>query len=98
MLKSAIAMAGRVAPPVEEDMIRERFAIDQRPVAIAFAGVLENGMPVIGRIPMATRMCRTWWQRRAEFRDWTIARKGIFRVARRQLIRGLDVRLVCAEQ
>lgn len=90
VLKAAMAAAGRPAPAVEERRLRERFGLKRAVKPLSFAGILDNGEPVSGRIGMGVRMCRIWWKDRHAFRDRRDALRGIARVARRQAFKPLD--------
>lgn len=92
VLQAAMAASGRPAPGVEEQRLKEQFAIaDSVTVPISFAGILDNGEPVTGRIRMGLRMCLIWWKDRHAFRDTREARRGIARIFRRQVIRPLKL-------
>lgn len=91
VLRSAMAAAGRAAPQLEEERLKREFALTRRIVPLAFAGILEDGRPVAGRIAMGFRMCRAWWKDRTAFRDPQAALRGIVKTARRQLTKALDM-------
>jgi hypothetical protein len=91
ILKAAIAASGRSASTVEEQRLKDAFALTRRTVPLSFAGILDNGEPVIGRIAMGARMCRIWWRDRRAFRDPREALRGIAKVARRQFIKPLEI-------
>lgn len=97
VLQSAMAAAGRATPEVEEERLKREFALTRRTVPLAFAGLLDDGRPVAGRIAMGLRMCRIWWQDRAAFRDPRAALRGIVKTARRQLTKPLDMSLLDAK-
>ncbi|MCO5147338.1 MAG: DUF707 domain-containing protein [Aquamicrobium sp.] len=91
VLKAAMAASGRPAPAVEEQRLRERFALDGRTVPLSFAGILDSGEPVTGRLGMGMRMCLIWWKDRHAFRDRREALRGIAKVARRQIVKPLEL-------
>ena len=91
VLRSAMAASGRPDPTEEERRLKLRFGLTGRTVPLAFAGILDNGEPVSGRLAMAARMGRAWWQDRAAFRDPAAARQGIARIVRRQLFKPLEM-------
>lgn len=91
VLKAAMATSGRPAATVEEQRLKDMFALDRRIVPIVFAGILQDGDPVLGRFATGRRMCVAWWKDRAAFRDPREARHGILKVARRQLAKPLDM-------
>jgi hypothetical protein len=91
VLKSAIAASGRPASTVEEQRLKDLFALTRRTVPLSFAGILDNGEPVVGRIAMGARMCSIWWKDRHAFRDPGEALHGIAKVARRQFTKPLEI-------
>lgn len=91
VLKAAMAAAGHPAATVEEQRLKEQFGLDERTVPLSFAGILDNGKPVTGRIAMGMRMCLIWWRDRRAFRDRREALRGIAKVARRQIVKPLEL-------
>jgi hypothetical protein len=91
VLKSAIAASGRPASTVEEQRLKDLFALTRRTVPLSFAGLLDNGDLVVGRLAMGVRMCSIWWKDRRAFRDRREALHGIAKVARRQLTKTLEI-------
>lgn len=94
VLRSAMAASGNAAPQIEEEQLKREFALTRRIVPLAFAGVLEEGQLVTGRIAMGTRMCLTWWKDRATFRDPREAFWGIVKTARRQITKPLEMSIL----
>lgn len=90
VLKAAMAAAGRLAPEVEELQLRERFGMGRAGIPLCFAGILDNGEPVTGRIGMAARMYRFWWKDRHTFRDRRDALRCMAKAARRNIVKPLD--------
>lgn len=90
VLKSAMAAAGRPSPTVEMQRLKERFGLKRAVRPLSFAGILDNGEAVAGRIGMTVRMCRGWWKDRRAFRDPRAALRGIAKVARRNIVKPLD--------
>jgi hypothetical protein len=91
VLKSAIAASGRPVSIVEEQRLKDLFALTRRTVPLSFAGILDNGEPVTGRIAMGARMCSIWWRDRHAFRDPREALHGIAKVTRRQFTKALEI-------
>lgn len=91
VLKAAIAEAGRPVSTVEEERLKRQFALAGRTVPLSFAGILDNGKPVMGQIRMGIRMCWIWWKDRRAFRDTHEALWNIIKVARRQMIKTLEI-------
>lgn len=98
VLKAAIAASGGMAPTAEEQRLKEQFALDRRTVPLSYAGILDNGEPVTGRIGMGARMCLGWWRDRHAFRDTHDAWRGIAKVARRQIVKPLELSTIEARR
>lgn len=94
VLRATMAASGRPEATVEEQRLKERFALEGRTVPISFAGILDNGEPVTGRIRMGIRMCLIWWKDRHAFRDTREALRGIAKIARRQIVKPLELSML----
>ncbi|WP_415182275.1 hypothetical protein [Phaeovulum sp.] len=94
VLKSAMDATGCPKSEQEEGHLKAKFDLTRRTVPIAFAGVLDNGQPVSGRLIMALYMCRSWVKELKTFRSPREAGWGILKVARRQALRSLEMWLL----
>lgn len=90
-LKSAMAASGNQSSEEEEAVLKEMFDLSRRTVPIVFAGILSGGQPISGRLQVGWRMCRAWWATLSDFRSKSEARAGIFKIARRQLTKPLEM-------
>jgi len=90
-LKVAMAEAGQMSSEEEEAVLKEMFDLTRRTVPLVYAGLLQGGQPVAGRIRVGWHMCRSWISVLSAFRNTSDARAGIFKIARRQLIKTLDM-------
>lgn len=90
-LKAVMAETGNLSSEDEEAELKEMFDLSRRTVPVVFAAILEGGQPISGRIPVGWRMCRSWMSMLSRFRSAGEARAGIFKIARRQLSKPLDM-------
>ncbi len=90
-LKAAMAEAGNHSSEEEEAVLKEAFELSRRTVPLVLAGILTGGQPVSGRLQSGWRMCRNWMSVLSDFRSTREAWAGIFKIARRQLIKPLDM-------
>jgi hypothetical protein len=90
-LKAVMAETGSLSSEDEEAELKEMFDLSRRTVPVVFAAILEGGQPISGRIPVGWRMCRSWMSMLSRFRSAGEARAGIFKIARRQLSKPLDM-------
>ncbi len=97
-LKAAMAETGNLSSEEEEAVLKEMFDLSRRTVPVIFAGILQGGQPVSGRIQLGWRMCRGWLSMMSSFRDAGEARAGILKIARRQLIKPLDMTTISPRQ
>lgn len=94
VLKSAMDARSGATSEQEEDRLKAELNLTRRTVPIAFAGVLDNGQPVAGRMLMAFHMCRSWIKDLKTFRSSKEAGWGILKVARRQALKSLQMRVL----
>ena len=92
VLRSAMAAHGTLRAEDEEARLKQQLDLDGRTVPIAFAGVRKDGQPVTGRLAMTIQMTRDWLADRKSFRDPREAGWGVLKVARRQILKRLDLR------
>ena len=78
----------------EEAALMDMFGLTKRTVPIVFAAILRGGQPISGRVQVGWQMCRSWISTIPKFRDTREARAGIFKIARRQLTKSLDMTIV----
>ncbi|WP_420587338.1 hypothetical protein [Ruegeria sp.] len=97
-LKVAMAESDNLSSEEEEAVLKQMFDLSRRTVPIVFAAVVQGGQPISGRIPVGWRMCRAWLSVLANFRSASEARSGIFKIARRQLIKPLDMTTIALRQ
>jgi hypothetical protein len=90
-LKAAMAASGNLSSEEEEAVLKEMFDLSRRTVPIVFAGILQGGQPISGRLKLGWWMCRGWMSVLNAFRSKAEARSGILKIARRQLIKPLDM-------
>lgn len=90
-LKVAMAEQGNLSSEQEEAVLKAMFDLSRRTVPLVFAAILQGGQPVSGRIRVGWHMCRSWMSTLSTFRSASEARAGIFKIARRQLIKPLDM-------
>ncbi len=90
-LKAVMAETGNLSSEEEEAVLKEMFDLSRRTVPIVFAGILQGGQPISGRVQVGWRMCRGWMSVLPHFRSASEARAGIFKIARRQLSKPLDM-------
>ncbi|WP_171240391.1 hypothetical protein [Ruegeria sp. HKCCA5491] len=90
-LKAAMAETGNLSSEEEEAVLKEMFDLSRRTVPIIFAGILKGGQPVSGRLQLGWLMCRAWLSKLSSFRNSGEARSGVLKIARRQLIKPLDM-------
>lgn len=94
VLKAAMQAQGAAEPEVEEARLRARFGLTRRTVPLAFAGLRQDGRPLIGRLTMAWAMWRAWTQDAATSPEPKKLAWGRFKVLRRQLVKRLDMTVV----
>ncbi|WP_170468382.1 hypothetical protein [Ruegeria arenilitoris] len=97
-LKAAMAASNNLSSEEEEAVLKEMFDLSRRTVPVVFAGILQGGQPISGRLPVGWRMCRAWMSVLPKFRSSSEARSGIFKIARRQLIKPLDMTTIALKQ
>ncbi|WP_170770668.1 hypothetical protein [Ruegeria lacuscaerulensis] len=97
-LKSAMAETGNLSSEQEEAVLKEMFDLTRRTVPIVFAGILQGGQPISGRVQLGWRMCKSWLSVLSEFRDRGSARSGILKIARRQVSKPLDMTTITSKQ
>ncbi|WP_299751834.1 hypothetical protein [uncultured Tateyamaria sp.] len=90
-LKLAMAEKGSRTSEQEEAALKDMFGLSRRTVPLVFAAILQGGQPVSGRVQVGWRMCRSWMSIFRTFRSAKEARAGIFKVARRQLSKSVDM-------
>lgn len=90
-LKAVMAETGNLSSEEEEAVLKDMFDLSRRTVPIVFAGILKGGQPASGRVQVGWRMCRGWMSVLSKFRSTGEARAGIFKIARRQLSKPLDM-------
>ena len=93
-LKVAMAEQGNLSSEQEEAVLKAMFDLSRRTVPLVFAAILQGGQPVSGRIRVGWHMCRSWMSTLSTFRSAGEARAGIFKIARRQLIKPLDMKTI----
>lgn len=93
-LKPIMMSSGAMSACDEESRLKQQVGIKYRTVPLSYAGILVDGQPVAGRLPMALRMCSGWLRDLSAFRDPVEARAGIIKVFRRQLFKTLDLRFL----
>lgn len=93
VLNAAMVKKGGLDAKGEEMRLKAQLGVNGRTVPIAFAGIRTNGQPVSGRVAIAAVMLRDWVSDRKAFRDIRMADKGMVKVARRQLMKKLDLRV-----
>lgn len=91
VLNNAISSSGRAPAREEEAQLKARFSLARRTVSLAYAGIREDGQPVVGRLATGWRMLRGWWPDRAAFADRKRAYGGMFKIARRQVTKRLEM-------
>ncbi|WP_170426114.1 hypothetical protein [Ruegeria arenilitoris] len=97
-LKAAMAASNNLSSEEEEAVLKEMFDLSRRTVPVVFAGILQGGQPISGRLQVGWRMCRAWMSVLPKFRSSSEARSGIFKIARRQLIKPLDMTTISLKQ
>ncbi len=97
-LKAAMAASNNLSSEEEEAVLKQMFDLSRRTVPVVFAGILQGGQPISGRLPVGWRMCRAWMSVLPKFRSSSEARSGIFKIARRQLIKPLDMTTISLKQ
>lgn len=93
-LKAAMAQAGNRSSEEEEAMLKQAFELTGRTVPLVFAGVLRGGQPISGRVQIGWQMCQNWLSVLVDFRSRSEAKAGIFKVARRQLTKPIDMKTI----
>lgn len=97
-LKSAMAESGNLSSEEEEAVLKQMFDLSRRTVPVVFGGILEGGQPISGRLKLGWWMCSSWMSALPRFRDRSEARSGIFKIARRQIIKPLDMTTLTLRQ
>ena len=97
-LKAAMAASNNLSSEEEEAVLKEMFDLSRRTVPVVFAAILQGGQPLSGRLQLGWRMCRAWMSVLPSFRSKSEARSGIFKIARRQVIKPLDMTTISLKQ
>ncbi|NVO57713.1 hypothetical protein HW561_18095 [Rhodobacteraceae bacterium B1Z28] len=90
-LKAVMAETSKLSSEEEEAVLKDMFDLSRRTVPVVYAAILQGGQPISGRIQVGWRMCRGWMSVLSNFRSASEARAGIFKIARRQLSKPLDM-------
>ncbi|WP_170561590.1 hypothetical protein [Ruegeria atlantica] len=97
-LKVAMAASNNLSSEEEEAVLKQMFDLSRRTVPVVFAAILQGGQPISGRLQLGWHMCRAWMSVLPKFRSASEARSGIFKIARRQLIKPLDMTTISLKQ